>query len=312
MRILVTGAAGFIGSHLVTELSNLGHNVVALDCFLDDSYSAEVKRNSWQQLSRLPGVTPFVLDLRVDDLAPALDGVTHIVNEAGMPGLVKSWEDLQLYLDCNVLGADRLMRFARDASVTKFIQISTSSVYGRDAIGSETQPTNPVSPYGVSKLTAEKLLLAHHANFEFPVSILRYFSVYGPRQRPDMGYHKFIEAILDGRPIQVHGDGLQTRTNTFVSDCVAGTIGAIDSAREGEIYNLSGESSVNVLEALDLISEALKMPHHIEFIPKRAGDQQDTRGDYSKARAEFGYAPVVGAQEGLAAQAQWHQSLRIA
>jgi nucleoside-diphosphate-sugar epimerase len=312
MRILVTGAAGFIGSHLVAELSRLGHDVVALDCFLDDSYSAEVKRRAWDQISRLPGVTPFVLDLRVDDLSPALDGVTHIVNEAGMPGLMKSWDDLSLYLECNVLGVDRLMRFARDASVTKFIQISTSSVYGLDAIGSESQPTNPVSPYGVSKLTAEKLLLAHHANFDFPVSILRYFSVYGPRQRPDMGYHKFIEAILDGEPIRVHGDGLQTRTNTFVGDCVAGTIRAIESAREGEIYNLSGQSSVNVLEALDLISDALKKPHRIEFVPKRPGDQQDTRGDYSKARAELDYRPEVGAREGLATQAQWHRSLRLA
>lgn len=310
MKVLVTGAAGFIGSHVVETLSAAGNEIVALDCFLEDSYPSSVKRQTWDYVSHLPGVTPLTLDLRTDDLSPALDGVSHVVNEAGMPGLMKSWEDLSVYFDCNVLGLDRLLRQAREADVSKFLQVSTSSVYGLNAIGSEDQPTEPVSPYGVSKLAAEKLLLAHRANFGFPVTILRYFSVYGPRQRPDMGYHRFIEAILDEQPIRIHGDGLQTRTNTFVSDCVNGTLRALEAGREGEVYNLSGEWSINVLEALDLISDALGKPHRIEFIEKRPGDQQDTRGDYSKAHDEFGYTPVVSPAEGLARQAQWHLARR--
>jgi len=309
-RTLVTGAAGFIGSHVVRELLDRGHEVVALDCFLDESYPSETKRAVWAEVSRLPGVVALELDLRTDDLAPALDGVTHVVNEAGMPGLIRSWEDLDLYMDCNVLALDRLIAASKAAGVERFVQISTSSVYGATAIGPETSPTEPVSPYGVSKLAAEKLLLAHHANFGFPSLILRYFSVYGPRQRPDMGYHRFIEAVLDGRVIGVHGDGLQTRTNTFVTDCATGTADALASARVGEIYNISGTWPINVLEALQVISEALDIPHRVEFVPKRPGDQLDTRGEIGKARAEFGYAPQVAPAEGLARQARWQRDLR--
>jgi len=309
-RTLVTGGAGFIGSHVVRELLSRGHEVVTLDCMLDESYSAEIKRSVWTEVTQLPGVTGYELDLRTDDLAPAFDGVTHVVNEAGMPGLIRSWDDLGLYIDCNLLALDRLMSAATAAGVERFVQVSTSSVYGASAIGPETAPTEPVSPYGVSKLAAEKLLLAHHANFGFPGVILRYFSVYGPHQRPDMGYNRFIEAVLDGRPINVHGDGLQTRTNTFVTDCASGTASALESARVGEIYNISGSWSISVLEALDLISDALGKPHEVRFVAKRPGDQLDTNGDVSKARAELGYAPSIQPAEGLARQAHWQRSRR--
>lgn len=310
MKTLVTGAAGFIGSHVVEELLARGHEVVALDCFLEESYSSHVKRATWGALVERQGVTAVELDLRHDEIGPAFDGVTHVINEAGMPGLIRSWEDLRLYLDCNVLALDRLMSAAARAGIAKFVQISTSSVYGLSAVGDESQRTEPVSPYGVSKLAAEKLILAHYANFGFPATVLRYFSVYGPRQRPDMGYHKFIEAVLDGRPIQVHGDGRQTRTNTYVTDCARGTVDALEHARVGEVYNISGATSISVLEALDVISDALGMPHRVEFVPKRPGDQRDTRGDYSKATAEFGYAPTVPAEAGLSLQANWQRDRR--
>ncbi|WP_157981681.1 NAD-dependent epimerase/dehydratase family protein [Protaetiibacter intestinalis] len=310
MKALVTGAAGFIGSHLVEELLDRGHEVVALDCFLDESYPSDVKRQTWRSFAEHPRVTAFELDLRTDDLSPALDGVTHVVNEAGMPGLIRSWEDLRLYLDCNVLALDRLISASSVVGVERFVQISTSSVYGLHAVGDETQKTDPVSPYGVSKLAAEKLVLAHYSNFGFPATVLRYFSVYGPRQRPDMGYHKFIEAVLDQRPIRVHGDGQQTRTNTYVTDCAAGTANALEHARAGEVYNISGSKSISVLDSLDLISDALQLPHEIEFVATRPGDQLETRGDYAKASAEFGYAPSVAPAAGLASQAKWHRDRR--
>jgi len=166
---------------------------------------------------------------RTDDLS-ALGSPEVVINEAAMPGLTKSWEDLQLYMDNNVMALDRVIRATHSDALQKFIQISTSSVYGRIAEGAEDSPTNPFSPYGVSKLAAEKLGFAHRDNFGLPFTVLRYFSVYGPGHRPDMAYHRFLAAARDDTPITIYGDGTQRRTNTYVDDCVEGTISAIDKA----------------------------------------------------------------------------------
>ena len=220
MRVLVTGVAGFVGSHLAERLLADGQEVVGLDCFTD-YYPRPVKERNLVNLLGSPGFEFHELDLRRDDLEPVMSGVDVVVNEAAMAGLMRSWTDLDGYVSCNLLGLERLIQAS--AAVGRFVHISTSSVYGTDAVGDEEAPTRPVSPYGVTKLAAEKLLLAHVEVHGFPGTILRYFSIYGPRQRPDMAYHLFTEAMLDGRPIVVFGDGLQSRSNTFVSDAVAGT-----------------------------------------------------------------------------------------
>ena len=225
MRILVTGAAGFIGSTLCERLVADGHEVRGIDAFVG-AYPEDVKRRNLAALMASPAFTFSVADLRTADLEPIVDGVEVIVNEAAVAGLAPSWADLDLYASCNLVGLGRLIEAARGAAVKRFVQVSTSSVYGIDAVGGETRPLRPASPYGVTKLAAEQLVLAHVDAFGLPATILRYFSIYGPRQRPDMAYHKFIEAMLDGRPITIFGDGEQTRSNTYVDDCVEATVRA--------------------------------------------------------------------------------------
>jgi nucleoside-diphosphate-sugar epimerase len=213
-------------------------------------------------------------------------------------------------MDCNLLGTQRLLEAARTANVRRFVHISTSSVYGLEAVGDETRPTRPISPYGVTKLAAEYLVLAFAETFGLPATILRYFSIFGPRQRPDMAYHIFTEALLDGRQIVVFGDGEQTRSNTFVTDAVAGTIAALEGAAVGEIYNIGGGESITVNESIRVLADALGVEADVRHEAARLGDQRHTAADTAKARAGFGYVPTVGPVEGLRAQAAWQRSAR--
>jgi nucleoside-diphosphate-sugar epimerase len=307
MRVLVTGVAGFVGSHVAEQLLADGHEVVALDCFTD-YYPRPVKERNLAGLMRAPGFRFHELDLRVDPLDSALDGVEVVVNQAAMAGLMRSWTDFDAYVSCNLTALQRLIEAAR--RVRRFVHISTSSVYGVEAVGDEDTPTRPISPYGVTKLAAEKLLLAHVGVHGFPATILRYFSIYGPRQRPDMAYHIFIEALMDGRPITVYGDGLQSRSNTYVSDAVAGTIAAIDGARVGEVYNIGGGQELGLLEAIGFIAETLGVQPGIRHEPARPGDQRRTWADTTRAREQFGYRPTVEPRHGLAQQVRWQAGLR--
>jgi nucleoside-diphosphate-sugar epimerase len=307
-RILVTGAAGFIGSRLAETLAGGGHEVVALDCFLPDLYSAEIKRDRFAQVTSLPNVEGVVADLRVDP-PHGIGQIDVVINEAAMPGLTKSWEDLKLYVDNNLHALDNLIRATSSDRLKKFVQISTSSVYGRIATGSEDSPTNPFSPYGVSKLAAEKLGFAHLDNFGLPFTVLRYFSVYGPGQRPDMAYNRFLEKAKTGEAVTVYGDGEQRRTNTYIDDCVEATIAAIDSAKPGEVYNISGDQSTSINEALEAIRDVTGSSLPAEYKPVRPGDQKETRGDISKARRDLGYQPTWTLKDGLAQQWEWQKGL---
>jgi len=307
-QVLVTGAAGFIGSRLVEVLASRGYQVTGVDCFLPDLYSAAMKRQRFESLASLPGVRLVEADLRRDDLAE-LGQPDVVINQAAMPGLTKSWEDLALYMDNNVMALDRVIRHTAGDNLRQFIQISTSSVYGRIAQGAEDSPTDPFSPYGVSKLAAEKLGFAHRDNFGLPFSVLRYFSVYGPGQRPDMAYHRFLVAARDHTPITVYGDGSQRRTNTYVDDCVEGTIAAMDKAEPGEVYNLSGVESVSLNDALTTIGDITGVDLEIAYEPARAGDQQETRGVITKAQDHLGYSPQWSLRDGLGAQWEWISGL---
>lgn len=308
MKILVTGAAGFIGSHLVEQLLQEGHEVVGVDAFID-YYPRTVKERNLLGAAEHPNFRFIEADLRDADLDALVEGVDAIINEAAMAGLVRSWDDLPLYVSCNVLALGRLIEAALRHRVERFVQISTSSVYGTNAVGGEAQPTHPSSPYGVTKLAAEHLVNAHREVHRLPSLILRYFSIYGPRQRPDMAYHIFADAMLHGRPITLFGDGAQTRSNTFVTDAVHGTIRALEGGTPGGVYNIGGGEIISLREAVDLIAAEVGVEPIIETRDARAGDQRHTAADTSRARADFGYEASVGAREGLRRQVAWHREL---
>jgi nucleoside-diphosphate-sugar epimerase len=309
LRIVVTGAAGFIGSHLAERLVVDGHDVVGVDGFID-TYPRSYKERNLEVLRDQQAFSFHALDLRADLLDEVLDGADAVVNLAAMPGLPRSWTDFDSYATNNFHAVQRLIEACHRRGVGRFVQASTSSVYGREAVGDETMPTRPVSPYGVTKLAAEHLLLAYMETLGIPVVILRYFSVYGPRQRPDMAYHIFSEALLDDRPLTVFGDGRQTRSITEVGDCVAGTVAAVTDGVPGEVYNIGGGQSIALLEALQILADVLGRRPRIEFQPARPGDQRDTAADTTKAHDAFGYSATIGPREGLARQAAWHVGLR--
>jgi nucleoside-diphosphate-sugar epimerase len=309
MRVAVTGAAGFIGSHLSERLLTDGHEVVGIDGFID-SYPRPYKERNLTSLLDDRAFEFHPCDLRTEPLDGLLDGVEVVLHLAAMPGLPRSWTEFDSYATNNFHAVQRLLEACRRRGVGRFVHASTSSVYGTRAVGDEQIPTRPVSPYGVTKLAAENLVLAYMETLGIPAVILRYFSVYGPRQRPDMAYHIFSEALLDDRPLTVFGDGAQTRSITEVGDCVAGTVAAMLAGAPGEVYNIGGGQSIGLLDGINILADALGRRPRIEFQPARPGDQRDTRADTTKAREAFGYIPRVTPQEGLVRQAAWHASLR--
>jgi nucleoside-diphosphate-sugar epimerase len=303
-RVVVTGAAGFIGSHLCEAFVARGDDVVGIDCFTD-YYARSAKEANVAALRCVDGFQLIEADLRTDDLVPLLDGADVVVNQAATPGLVLSWDDFDRYQSCNLSAVKRLVDASLEAGVGHLIQASTSSVYGADATGDEHSETRPVSPYGVTKLAAEHLLRAHHESFGLPLTILRYFSVYGPRQRPDMAYRIFCERLLAGEPITVYGDGEQSRSNTFVTDVVAATVAATEAPGAGEVLNVGGGTEIRLLDAITTLGTLLDVEPRLEFAPARRGDQRRTVADTTRARDVLGWSPVVEPREGLARQADW-------
>ena len=236
MKILVTGAAGFIGSHLTEALLNKGHKVLAVDALLPNLYPAERKRINWEALGRLESPPELVqLDLREPLSAGTIEDCDYIFHLAAMPGLSLSWEQTKLYIDCNVLATSNLLKACNLKHLKRFFYISTSSVYGRSINGDETSNVLPISPYGVTKLAAEAMVAAYSDATNMPFSIFRPFSVYGPRQRDDMAFNIFIGKLIRDEQINIFGDGSQSRTNTYVSDLVDGLISGIDKAKDREV-----------------------------------------------------------------------------
>ena len=310
MRAVVTGVAGFIGSHVAEELVARGHDVVGIDCFTD-YYARDLKERNLEQLRRDPRFSFEELDLRSGSVEQAIDGADVVIHLAAMAGLLRSWTDVDAYQSCNFTATHRLIEASRRVGVQRFVHASTSSVYGSHAIGDESGELAPTSPYGVTKLAAEKLVGAFAQTHGFPAVVLRYFSIYGPRQRPDMGYFQFVEALLDDRPITVHGDGRQSRSNTYIDDCVKGTVAAaLSDSGTGDVFNIGGGEVVDVLDVLAILGSLTGTEPKIEWGPPRPGDQRHTRADVTKAAAVFGYEPTVSARDGLAAQVEWQRGLR--
>ena len=307
---LVTGAAGFVGSHLCEELLSRGHRVVGVDAFIPYYPRALKERN----LAGLAGHGRFRFheaDLRHADLAPLVDGADAVFHVAAQAGLVRSWQEFDSYMTCNILATQRLLDAASRAQVSHFLQVSTSSVYGRFATGDENAPLAPISPYGITKLASEQLCRAYATQFGLPVTVLRLFSVYGPRQRPDMGYNIFIRSLLQGDAITIDGDGTDSRSNTYVRDCVTGLAQAFEQPDRsvGETFNIGGGEEVNVNQVLDILHELSGIAPITRHGPARPGDQRRTVADTGKARARLGYAPQTGIVEGLRAQLAWQREL---
>jgi nucleoside-diphosphate-sugar epimerase len=310
MKCLVTGAAGFIGSHLCERLLHDGHDVAGLDAFIP-YYPRPLKEANLAGFRDHPRFAWHELDLRRDDLAEALDGVEVVFHLAAMAGLPKSWTEFDLYESCNISGTFRLLEALRGKRhLHRLVHVSTSSVYGRYSSGDETLPTRPISPYGVTKLAGENLCRAFAEEHGLPLVVLRYFSVYGPRQRPDMGYYRFIRAMLHGDPVTVFGDGLQMRGNTYVDDCVAATVAAL-SAPLGETYNVGGGETVSVWDVLNKLEHILGRKPIILREGARPGDQRYTTADTTKLWRHLGWKPCVGLDDGLLRQVEWQRGIEL-
>jgi nucleoside-diphosphate-sugar epimerase len=309
-RALVTGAAGFIGSTLCERLLADGASVTGVDCFTD-YYDVALKRRNLEPALAHPGFRLLELDLGAADLA-ALPDVDVVFHQAAQAGVRASWgREFASYVHHNVLATQRLLERYRDAPLERFVYASSSSVYG-DA---ERYPTDenllprPFSPYGVTKLAGEHLVLLYGRNFGMHVAALRYFTVYGPRQRPDMAFHRFCRALLRGEEIVVYGDGRQSRDFTFVDDAIEANVRAWQRAAPQGVYNIGGGSQVEVLEAIAVLEQALGAKAKLRFEPRPPGDPLRTRADAARLRADLGYETRTGIADGLAAEAAWAGTL---
>jgi nucleoside-diphosphate-sugar epimerase len=308
LRCLVTGVAGFVGSHLAERLVKDGHQVRGVDAF-NPYYARGVKEENLAALRAGPRFEMLEADLRSADLAPLLDGVEVVYHEAAMAGLPRSWTQFEEYMTCNILATQRLLEAARLAEVQRFVHASTSSIYGRDALGDEDTLPRPISPYGATKLCAERLALAYQESFGLPVVVVRYFSVYGPRQRPDMAYNIFIDRILRGQTLTVFGDGTQSRGNTYVDDAVQATLLAAEKGADGRAYNIGGGEARDLNWVIAAIERLTGRPAVVERQPARTGDQLHTKADIRRAQTELGFAPTTPLEEGLRRQVEWQRGL---
>ena len=310
---LVTGVAGFIGSNLADALIKRGDRVIGIDHF-NDYYDPLLKRKNIAHLTHQSSFQLVEADLQHVDWSPLLSQVDVVYHQSAQAGVRASWgSGFRTYTEQNINVTQILLEAAKEAKQLKrLVFASSSSVYG-DA---ETLPTHelicpqPVSPYGITKLAAERLCLLYYRNFAVPVTVLRYFTVYGPRQRPDMAFHKFFKAVLEEQPIAVYGDGHQTRDFTFVSDAVAANLAAATVPEAiGEVFNIGGGSRVVLTEILETIETIVGQPLRRETMKAAAGDARHTAADVSKARKILGYQPQVTLPEGLAKEWAWLKSL---
>ena len=310
-QVLVTGAAGFIGSHLCESLLRQGHTVRGLDAFTT-FYDPDRKRANAETALRDPRFELITGDLQTADLAEVLDGVDLVAHLAGEPGVSNSWgPNFDRYVDRNVLSTQRLLEAASDSGVSRLVYASSSSVYGTgaDTLRATGEP-RPASPYGVTKLAAEALVGAY-AGAGLPTVSLRYFSVYGPRQRPDMAAHRFIESLLDGRPLTVYGDGTQVRDFTFVDDIVEATVQAlVADVPTGAVLDVASTQPTSVNTLVGHLEALVGTESTRDTNDERPGDVPRTEGDIASARDQLGWKPTIDLRTGLKRQLEWHRSLR--
>jgi len=310
MRVLVTGGAGFIGSHLCERLLARGDDVTVLDNF-NDFYDPALKRENAALLERL-GARIVVGDVRDPQVVAELfaaepDALVHL---AAMAGVRPSLEDPLLYVDVNLRGTMILLEELRRRPRTRFVFASSSSVYGgneRVPFREDDEIHHPVSPYAATKRAGELCAYTHHHLFGIPTTCLRFFTVYGPRQRPEMAIHKFVRGVLAGQPIPFFGDGSSRRDYTFVADIVAGVVAAVDRCAGYEIYNLGESATTSLAELVALIGEVCGKAPVLTRLPFQPGDVQITFADVTKARTHLDYRPSTSVREGLERFVAWYR-----
>jgi nucleoside-diphosphate-sugar epimerase len=307
---LITGVAGFIGSTLAERLISAGHEVVGIDNF-SDFYARSIKESNVHRLTRHARFTLVEDDLNKADLPLLLDGVNVIYHLAGQPGVRKSWgREFDNYVDANIVATQRLLETARRSArdLTRFVYASSSSAYGNAERfpTRETDRPEPLSPYGVTKLAGEYLVNLYAANFGMPSISLRYFTVYGPRQRPDMAFNRFISFALSSRALPIHGDGTQIREFTYVDDIVEANLRAgVADVEPGTVINLSGGTSISVNDVIDLLEKIHGEPLQVMRGAPAPGDVFRTGGSTDRAKELLGWEPRVGIETGLRHEYDW-------
>lgn len=310
---LITGVAGFIGSHLAQTLLSQGEQVIGVDHF-NDYYDPRLKRQNAAILQEFNLFKLIESDIEQLNWQELLSGVDYLYHQAAQAGVRASWgNSFHHYTTRNINATQIILEGAKECkSLKHMVFASTSSVYGN----AETFPTpesicpQPVSPYGITKLAAERLCWLYHQNFGVPVTALRYFTVYGPRQRPDMAFHKFFKAAIAGASIDIYGDGQQTRDFTFISDIVAANLAAAQTDKAiGQVFNIGGGSRVVLEDILNQIEQVIQQPLRRNYIARAKGDARHTSADISKAQEILNYKPRVSLLEGLTQEWEWIQKL---
>lgn len=305
MKVLVTGCAGFIGSHLTEYLLKDGNEVIGIDCFTD-YYAKELKERNLSVGLKHQNFT--ILNSNLSDMLefPDVDIVFH---QAAQAGVRSSWgKDFSIYSRNNIEATQRLLEWYKDKNLKKFVYASSSSVYGDVSLPmDEEMRLQPVSPYGVSKLAAEHLCYLYWKNFQVPTISLRYFTVYGPRQRPDMGIHKFVHSIVEGKEIVIFGDGSQTRDFTYIDDVVQANILAAKIDVSGEVFNIGGGNRISVNDLISVIENATGKKAILTYTHKQKGDVVDTLADNLKAKRILGWEPHVDIRDGISHYVSWRK-----
>jgi UDP-glucose 4-epimerase len=311
MNCLVTGAAGFIGSHLSQRLLKQGFSVCGVDNFTD-YYPRWIKEKN---LSALRSEKNFIFleeDINLINLNKLLKKVDCVFHLAAQAGVRTSWgQSFSEYIRNNIEATQRLLEESKELPLQKFINASSSSVYGfcPELPMSETSPLHPYSPYGVTKLAAENLCYLYFKNYGVPTVSLRFFTVYGPGQRPDMAFHKFFKSTSENKPITVYGSGKQTRDFTYITDIVNAIFACIEQGQTGETYNLGGGNRKELADLFPLFEEICEKKISIQWEEKQKGDVPHTLADIQKAQKDFGYNPQTHIDEGLLEEWRWIQNL---
>jgi UDP-glucuronate 4-epimerase len=311
MTILVTGGAGFIGSHLVERLLTEGHRVICLDNF-DPFYDPALKHRNLAQALRDSRFRLVAGDLRDEGLIGKLfqeEKIEFVAHLAARAGVRPSVQDPALYADVNICGTIRLLEACRKNGVRRFVFASSSSVYGNNSRVpfSEEDPVNsPISPYAATKKAGELLGHTYHHLYGLDVACLRYFTVYGPRQRPEMAIHHFARSIHEGRKISIFGDGNSLRDYTYIDDAIEGTLGALSREHGYEIYNIGESQTIRLSQLIQALEEQIGKKALVEHLPEQPGDVKHTYADIRKAREHLGYSPKTDIREGLARFVRWY------